>query len=120
VGVTSLLVRQREIWIADLPEPKGSEAAYRRPVIIVQADSLNVSRMSTFLVVPMTGLRFRTAFPWNLDISAKSSGLALDSIAQINLTLTVNEDQLIERTGQISETQLAQLFARLDLVLGRR
>jgi mRNA interferase MazF len=119
VVATALLVKQRDIWIVDLADPVGSEAGYRRPVVIVQTDSLNISRMTTYLVVPITGLEFRSSFAWNLNLLAKSTGLVKNSIAQTNLTLTVNESQLIERVGQVSEGQLAQLFIRLDIVLGR-
>lgn len=119
VVTTALLVKQRDIWIVDLPNPVGSEAGYRRPVVIVQADSLNISRMMTFLAVPITGIEFRSSFAWNLNLPSKSTGLIKNSVAQTNLTLTVNESQLIERVGQVSEAQLAQLFFRLDIVLGR-
>ncbi len=115
----ALLVKQRDIWIVDLPEPVGSEAGYRRPVVIIQTDALNISRMTTFLAIPVTGLAFRSSFPWNFNLPAKSSGLIRNSVAQVNLMLTINQSHLIERVGQVSEAQLAQLFTRLDLLLGR-
>ena len=52
-------------------------------------------------------------------LPAKATGLDKDSVAQLTLMLAIDEEQLIERVGRISERQLAQLFARLDLALGR-
>ena len=43
-----------EIWWADLAEPRGSEPGSRRPVLIVQDDLLNRSRLKTLMVVPLT------------------------------------------------------------------
>ena len=112
-------VRQCDIWLADLREPIGSEAGFVRPVIIVQADGINVSRLSTYLAVPVTGLLGRSSVPWNLVLSANTAGLGKKSIAQTNLTLTVDDTQLIERMGSISASQLGQLFICLDVALGR-
>ena len=48
-------LRQFEIWWADLPEPRRSEPGYRRPVLVVQADSFNRSRIQTAIVAAITG-----------------------------------------------------------------
>jgi mRNA interferase MazF len=112
-------VRQRDIWLVDLREPVGSEAGYTRPAVIVQADGINASRLSTYVVVPVTSLIARTIVPWNLTMTTKSTGLKKDSVAQTNLILTVNEAQLIEHVGMISQAQLGQLFKCLDIALGR-
>ena len=112
-------VRQRDIWLADLREPVGSEAGFVRPVVIVQADGINASRLSTYITIPVTGLLGRASVPWNLALLETTPGLAKNSIAQTNLILTVDETQLIERLGSISTAQLRRLFACLDVALGR-
>jgi mRNA interferase MazF len=112
-------VRQRDIWLSDLGEPVGSEAGFLRPVIIVQADGINASRLPTYLAIPLTGLNGRTEVPWNLTLFKNTSGLAKKSMAQTNLTLAVDKSQLVERLGAISEIQLRQLFTCLDVALGR-
>ncbi|MBD0319820.1 MAG: type II toxin-antitoxin system PemK/MazF family toxin, partial [Gemmatimonadetes bacterium] len=48
-------VRRGEVWWADLDEPRGSEPGYRRPLLIVQADAFNRSRIDTVLAVVLTG-----------------------------------------------------------------
>ena len=119
-----MLVSRRDVWWADLGEPaklksEASTSGFHRPVIILQSDAINVSRLTTYLCVPLTGnLRTQIA-PWNMLLPAKATGLDKDSVAQLTLMLAIDEEQLIERVGRISERQLAQLFARLDLALGR-
>ena len=112
-------VARRDIWLADLGEPIGSAAGDIRPVVIVQNDSMNVSRLTTYLAIPITGNLRRQAYPWNLLLPATVTGLEKDSVAQANLALAVDEVQLVERIGRISEKQLDQLLSRLDIVLGR-
>lgn len=112
-------VTRRDIWLADLGEPTGSTAGDIRPIVIVQNDSLNVSRLTTYLAIPLTSNLRRQAVPWNLFLPAKSTGLEKDSVAQPTLTLAVDEVQLIERIGRVSEKHLDQLFSRLDIALGR-
>jgi mRNA interferase MazF len=112
-------VAQRDVWWANLGQPAGAVAGYHRPVIIVQSDGLNASRAATYLCVPLTGNLRWEQVPTNLRLSAGATGLERDSIAQVGLLFTVAEVELLERVGRISEGQLKQLFARLDLALGR-
>ena len=47
-------IRRGEIWWADFPEPRRSERGYRRPVLVVQADSFNLSRIQTAIIAAIT------------------------------------------------------------------
>ena len=47
-------VRRGEIWWADLPEPRGSEPGFLRPVLIVQANAFNQSRIRTVIIAAIT------------------------------------------------------------------
>ena len=49
-----MVISQGEIWRADLPAPTGSGPGFRRPVVVVQGDALNQSRISTVVCVPLT------------------------------------------------------------------
>jgi mRNA interferase MazF len=110
---------QRDVWWADLGDPAGSAAGFLRPVVIIQADWLNASRISTYLCVPLTSNLRQAALPTNVKLPATATGLERDSVAQVGLMFAASESQFIERTGQILPGQLDQLIAKLDLVLGR-
>ena len=47
-------MRRGEIWWASLPTPAQSAPGYRRPVLIIQADAFNRSRISTVVAAALT------------------------------------------------------------------
>lgn len=114
-----MVIRQGEVWWASLPEPAGSEAGFRRPVVVVQGDRFNRSQISTVVCVPLTSeLRWADA-PGNVLLSARSTGLSRDSVANVSLVLAVNRNQLEDCVGLIQERHLQQIFIGIDMVLGR-
>ncbi len=110
---------QGDIWWADLSDPPGSSAGFRRPVIIVQGDAINQSRIGTVICVPLTSNLKWAEAPGNVTVSAAASGLDRDSVAQVTLILAVDKAFLTERAGRISSRILARIWSGLDLVLGR-
>lgn len=113
------MICQGDIWWADLADPPGSTAGYRRPVLIIQGDAINQSRLATTLCVPLTSNLGWAKAPGHLLLPAKSTGLDRDSIAQATLVLAVDKACLTERVGRIALSQLERVLAQLDVVLGR-
>ena len=113
------MIARGEVWWADLGEPLGSEPGFRRPVLVVQGDAFNRSRIATVVCVALTSnLRWAEA-PGNVLLSARATGLPKDSVANVSQLLSVDKTQLKEPAGRISRKQLALLFAGIDVVLGR-
>lgn len=114
-----MVVAQGEVWWADLAEPIGSAPGYRRPVVVVQADELNRSRIETVVCVVLTSnLRWSIA-PGNVLLPAKHSGLDRDSVANVSQIVTVDKRQLTERVGRVPKRQMEAIFSGVDLVMGR-
>lgn len=112
-----MVIERGEVWWADLGEPDGSEPGYRRPVIVVQSDAFNRSRLRTVIVVVlMTNLRLLDA-PGNVLIPSITSGLPKDSVANVSQLLTLDRDLLLERTGRLGGQPLKDLESGLRLVL---
>jgi mRNA interferase MazF len=112
-----VVVQRCEVWWADLEEPRGSEPGFRRPVLIVQADSFNRSRLRTVLAVILTSnLRLLDA-PGNVLIPRVESGLPKDSVANVTQVVTLDKDFLGERSGRLSAGLMARVDAGLKLVL---
>lgn len=112
-----MVIERGELWWADLGEPGGSEPGYRRPVVIVQSDAFNRSRLRTVVIVAlMTNLRLLDA-PGNVLIPAKISGLPKDSVANVSQILTIDREFLLERAGRLRGQTLKNLEAGLRLVL---
>ncbi|HXP84504.1 MAG TPA: type II toxin-antitoxin system PemK/MazF family toxin [Bryobacteraceae bacterium] len=94
-------LQRGEIWWADLPEPRRSEPGFRRPVLVVQADAFNRSRIQTVIVAVITGNLELAAAPGNVLLPARSSGLPRDSVVNVSQVLTVDRDYLTERAGTL-------------------
>ncbi len=106
-----------EIWWADLTDPLGSAPGYRRPVVIVQADSFNRSRLRTLIAVTLTSNLYLVDAPGNVLLPAKATGLPKDSVANVSQLATIDRDRLTERVGRISGPLLNDLEKGLRLVL---
>ena len=106
-----------EIWWADLPDPRGSEPGFRRPVLVIQANSFNQSEIRTVIVAVLTGnLRLAEA-PGNVLLPAKVSGLPRDSVVNVSQLLTLDRSFLTEEVGKLPSRTLAEIDAGLKLVL---
>jgi mRNA interferase MazF len=101
----------------DLGEPEGSEPGYNRPVLIVQADAFNRSRLHTVIAVVLsTNLRLVDA-PGNVLIPAKASGLRKDSVANVSQVIIIDCDFLTELAGRVRGQFLKDVETGLRLVL---
>lgn len=113
------MIAQGEVWWSDLGEPFGSEPAYRRPVVVVQCDAFNRSRIATIVCVPLTSnLRWARA-PGNVLLEAAATGLPKDSVANVSQIIALDRGALDERVGRLADRDLALVLSGLDVVLGR-
>lgn len=112
------MVKNRgEIWWATLPEPTGSGPGFRRPVLIIQSDKFNHSKINTVVVLIIsTNLRLAEAYG-NVLITAKQSGLSKDSVVNVSQIFTIDESLLNEYVETLSERKIEQIEKGLRLVL---
>jgi len=114
----SVDVRRGQIWWADLDEPRGSEPGFRRPLLIVQADAFNRSRIATVLAVVLTSNLRLVDAPGNVLIPARSGGLPKDSVANVSQVVTLDRQFLESPVGRLPASLMAAVDAGLKLVLG--
>jgi mRNA interferase MazF len=114
-----VVISQGEIWWADIPPPAGSEPGFRRPVVVVQGDALNRSRIATVVCVPLTSnLKWADA-PGNVLLAARSTSLPKDSVANVSQIVVLDRTFLTERVGKLSAAKVELLLSGIDVVLGR-
>lgn len=94
-------IQRGEIWWADLPEPRHSEPGYRRPVLVVQADSFNLSRIRTAIVAVITTNLELAGAPGNVLMPARSAGLPRESVVNVSQLLTLDRSFLTEHAGTL-------------------
>ena len=111
-------MRRGEIWWADFGRPAGSEPGYRRPVLVVQADSFNQSNISTVIVVPLTKSLRLAGAPGNVACAARQTGLRVRSVANVSQLTVLNRSRLIEKVRAVPGLLLHQVEEGIRLVLG--
>ena len=112
------MIQRGSICWADLGEPRGSRPAKRRPVLVIQADPYNASRLSTTLaavITPNTGL---AAMPGNVFVPATSSGLPKDSVVNVTALVTLDKTDLDDQIGQLPPALMSDVNRGLRRVLG--
>ena len=114
-----MVISQGEIWWADLGEPTGSGPGYRRPIVVVQCDALNQSRVGTVVCVPLTSNSKWADAPGNVLLNARLTGLSKDSVANASLIVAIDKRQLTECAGKLPQRQLDLVLTGIDVVLGR-
>lgn len=110
---------QGEVWWAELPAPTGSAPGFARPVVVVQGDSLNRSRIATVVCVPLTSNLKWAEAPGNVLLVAKATGLPKDSVANVSQIVTLDRAVLASRVSKVAPKRLAEILVGIDVVLGR-
>jgi len=113
------VIAQGEVWWADLADPAGSEPGYRRPVVVVQCDAFNASTLRSVVCVALTSNTRWADAPGNVLLTARATGLARTSVANVTQLVTLDRDVLAERAGRLSASNLELVLAGIDTVLGR-
>ena len=113
-------MQRGEIWWAVLQPPRESEPGCRRPVLVVQSDAFNRSRIRTVVVVVVTSnLRLARA-PGNVELAATESHLPKRSVANVSQIVTLDESYFTERVARLGEESMRAVDAGLRLVLSLR
>jgi mRNA interferase MazF len=109
-----------EIWWAEFGIPYGSEIGYTRPVIIVQDNSFNESRIKTIVVLPLTtNLRLLDA-PGNVLIRRKESKLTGDSVIVVSQLYSIDRGRFKEKIAKVNKEIMEKVETGMKLVLGMR
>lgn len=109
-------MQRGEIWWASLRDPKGSEPGYRRPVLILQSDAFNKSKIQTVIVAVITSNERLAQAPGNVLLSTRKSGLPKPSVVNVSQILTLDRSILDECVGSLPPSKLKEVDEGLRLV----
>jgi len=107
-----------ELWWADFGIPFGSEPGYKRPVLIIQNDFFNKSKINTTIVIPLTTNLLLADAPGNILISKSESKLKKDSVITISQIEVIDRQRLIEKITKIDRSIIEKVENNILFVLG--
>ena len=110
-------MKRGEVWWATLPPPSGSGPGFRRPVLLIQSDPYNESRISTAIVAVITSNLALADAPGNTRIGKAESGLSKPSVVNVSQILTIDKTLLTERVRPLPAATMARIDHGLRLVL---
>lgn len=112
-----MVVERGELWWATLPVPRGSEPGHRRPVLIVQSDAFNRSRIRTVLGAVVTSNLELARAPGNVKLDRRQSGLPKPSVVNVSQIITLDKAYLTDRVGKLPEKTMKAVETGIRLVL---
>lgn len=112
------MIERGGIHWADFGPPVGSRPAKRRPVVVVQSEHLNRSRLATVVVVAVSSNTDLARHPGNVFLPAASSGLSRDSVINVSTLTTFNRHELEHRVGTAPAAVMDDVDDGLRRVLG--
>jgi len=107
-----------EIWWADFGIPFGSETGYKRPVLIIQSDDFNKSRIHTVVVIPFSTNLDLALAPGNVFMEKELTNLSKDSVLVVSQINTIDKKRLVDKISKISNSLFSQIEDGIQLVLG--
>jgi len=111
-------MKRGEIWWANLPPAVGSGPGYRRPVLVVQSNAFNESKISTVLVAIVTSNLALSNAPGNIRLRKSDSGLSKASVVNVSQVVTLDRQFLGKRVGALASRVMQRVDQGLKLVLG--
>jgi mRNA interferase MazF len=112
-----VVIERGEVWWAEIGDPRGSGPGFRRPVLVVQSDTFNRSRIGTVVVVAITSNLNLSAAPGNVRLPRSESRLARESVVNASQVLTLDRRFLTKRVARVTDSTLSHVDAGLRLVL---
>ena len=111
-------MKRGELWWASLSAPTGSGPGFRRPVVIVQSNPFNQSRIATVVAVVVTSNLALADAPGNVRVAKAESGLARPSVVNVSQLITVDRQLLTQRVRSLPAETMRAIDEGLRLVLG--
>jgi mRNA interferase MazF len=112
------MVNRGDVWWVELPEPAASEPGYKRPVVIVQSNEFNRSRIDTVVAVAITSSMRLADAPGNVELTKRATGLGKASVANVSQIITLDKRFLGDKVGHLDRVLMQRISEGVELVLG--
>ena len=115
------MIKRGQVWWVDRGEPAGSEPGYHHPVLVIQRDEVNASRINTVVVCALTSNTALAKAPGNTLLPKRQTGLRHDSVANASQIVSINKADLEQRVGALPKSMMDRVdgglrwFLHLDV-----
>lgn len=91
-------LKRFDVYLINLDPAVGSEIQKTRPAVIISPDSMNLSRLKTVIIAPLTST-IRASFPTrvNTNFKNKEGQIALDQLRAID------RSRILQKLGQLDK-----------------
>jgi len=96
-----MIIKQYEIWTADLNPQIGTEPGKTRPVLIVQTNLLNKIPHTSTLIIPITTNVQKDSQILRVNVMKGSCGLDEDSDIMIDQMRAIDNKRLLRKIGAL-------------------
>ena len=111
-------MRRGEVWRVRLPAASGHAQAGERPALVRQHDA-STAVLPTVLVVPFTGSLAAARFAGTLRVDPDATnGLTMPSIALAFRLRAVDQQDCVQRLGEVDAPTLAAVVALIKDLAG--
>lgn len=114
-----MVVCQGDVFWANLQRSKGSEPKNKRPVVIVQRNSINRSKFQSVVVVPLTKQTKHAGIPGNVLLQKGDANLSRNSLARCTHIMVIDKSRLREKTGTLPKNKIQDIINHIIWVLGQ-
>ena len=114
-----MVVKRGEIWWALVPYAlieAGDNIV--RPVLVLQADAFNRSRIPTVLVAAISSDLKLAEAPGNVRLSKQQSGLDQEAVVDVARVFSMSRELFSEQVASLSAVKQRQVDEGLRLILG--
>jgi mRNA interferase MazF len=109
-------IQQGDIYWVRLEGLDESEPGIPHPHVVVQADVLNHSRLSTVVVCALTSNVQRASLPGNVLLDAGEGDLPRPSVVEVSKVSSVEKAQLGEYIGSLTAPRIDQILAGMQFL----
>lgn len=89
----------------------------RRPVVVLQSNPFNESRLNSVVVALVTSNLRLSEMPGNVRLASRDSGLSKPSVVNVTQILTLRRERLTERVKMLPAHVMAKINEGVKQVL---
>lgn len=102
------MIKRGEIYFANLDPVVGSEISKTRPVLII-SNNTNNEFSSLVTVIPLTKLKSRKVYPFEILLNSDAATIPYDSILKVNQIRTIDKARLKNRIADVEQNILFEI-----------